>query len=156
MRVLVVVHGFPPAAQGGSEIYAYEHARTLRRRHGDEVLVLTREHDVTRGEYTVRREARAGLLVAWVNNTFRSARSFEETYRNEAIDAVAGRLIAEFRPDVAHVHHLTCLSTNIVRLLAERGIPIIYTLHDYWLVCHRGQLLDANFRVCEGPSEVDR
>ena len=30
VRVLVVVHGFPPAAQGGSEIYAFEHARTLQ------------------------------------------------------------------------------------------------------------------------------
>ena len=26
MRVLVVVHGFPPMAQGGAEIYAHEHA----------------------------------------------------------------------------------------------------------------------------------
>src|SRR5205807_3498519 len=109
MRVLVVVHGFPPAAQGGSEIYAYEHARTLRARHGDEILVLTREQDPARDDYAVRRESRDGLSIAWVNNTFRSVRSFEESYRNPAIDKVASRLVAEFQPDVAHVHQLTCL-----------------------------------------------
>ena len=29
MKVLLVVHGFPPAAQGGSEIYAHAHARCV-------------------------------------------------------------------------------------------------------------------------------
>jgi GT2 family glycosyltransferase/glycosyltransferase involved in cell wall biosynthesis len=151
MRVLVVVHGFPPAAQGGSEIYAYEHARTLRQRHGDEVLVLTREQDHAREEYAVRREVRNELSIAWINNTFRQTRSFAETYRNAAIDGLADRLIDEFDPEVAHVHHLTCLSTNIVRSLARRGIPVVFTLHDFWLMCHRGQLLDVDRRVCDGP-----
>src|SRR5437762_11133778 len=107
MRVLVVVHGFPPAAQGGSEIYAYEHARTLRQRHGDEVLVLTREQDPTRDEYSVRRESRGGLSIAWANITFRSLRSFEATYRNAASDGAAARLIAELKPDAAHIDPLT-------------------------------------------------
>ena len=43
MRVLLVVHGFPPVAQGGTEIYADAHARTLRDRFGDDVCVLARE-----------------------------------------------------------------------------------------------------------------
>ena len=30
MRILEVVHGFPPAAQGGTELYAQAHARALR------------------------------------------------------------------------------------------------------------------------------
>jgi GT2 family glycosyltransferase/glycosyltransferase involved in cell wall biosynthesis len=151
MRILVVVHGFPPAAQGGSEIYAHDHARTLARVHGDEVLVLTREQDRARAEYAVRRERRDGLEIAWVNNTFGRTRSFEETYRNEAIGAIAGRIIDEFRPDAAHIHHLTCLSTMIPRSLAERGVPTVMTLHDYWLMCHRGQLLDLNLQICDGP-----
>ena len=35
--------------------------------------------------------------------------------------------------------------------LAARAIPCFVTLHDYWLICHRGQLLDVNYRVCAGP-----
>lgn len=151
MRILVVVHGFPPFAQGGGEIYAHAHARALREQHGDEILVLTREQDPNRAEYDVRTEYRDGLRIVWVNNTFRRTRSFEETYRNDAIGAVASRVIDEFQPDVAHIHHLTCLSTTIVRSLAERRIPRFVTLHDYWLICHRGQLLDVDYRVCDGP-----
>jgi len=151
MRVLLVVHGFPPAAQGGTEIYADAHARTLRDRFGDDVCVLTREQDPSRPEYSIRSATRAGIRIVRVNNTFRKARSFAETYRNESIDAIAGALVDEFAPDVAHVHHLTCLSTGIVPTLAARRVPVFMTLHDYWLMCHRGQLLDERYRVCEGP-----
>jgi GT2 family glycosyltransferase/glycosyltransferase involved in cell wall biosynthesis len=113
--------------------------------------VLTREDDPAEPEYRVRRETRDGVPIVWVNNTFRQVRSFEETYANPAIGDIASRLIDEFRPDVAHVHHLTCLSTTIVRALAERRVPCVFTLHDYWLLCHRGQLLDRACRVCDGP-----
>ena len=61
MKTLVVVHGFPPAAQGGSEIYAHAHARALRHYFGDEVVVFTREQDPKRAEYDVRTEQREGL-----------------------------------------------------------------------------------------------
>jgi GT2 family glycosyltransferase/glycosyltransferase involved in cell wall biosynthesis len=151
VRVLVVVHGFPPRAVGGTEIYARAHALTLHAQFGDDIFVLTREQDASRPEYSVRQEDRDGLHVAWINNTFRDAASFEQTYRNEAIDAAATPLIDNFQPDVAHIHHLTCLSTNLVAILKARGIPCVLTLHDYWLKCHRGQLLDLDYRVCHGP-----
>ena len=89
--------------------------------------------------------------MAWVNNTFRATTSFEDSYRNPAIARVAARFIDEWKPDVAHVHHLTCLSTEIVDVLATRRIPVVYTLHDYWLLCHRGQRLDTSYQVCDGP-----
>jgi GT2 family glycosyltransferase/glycosyltransferase involved in cell wall biosynthesis len=151
MRVLIIAHGFPPQVQGGSEIYAYDHARALRERCGDQVFVLTREQDASRPEYDLRLEDRDGLRVAWVNNTFRATTSFEDSYRNPAIARVAERLVDEWKPDVAHAHHLTCLSTEIVDVLASRRIPIVYTLHDYWLLCHRGQRLDISYQVCGGP-----
>ncbi|OFW32909.1 MAG: hypothetical protein A3G76_14120 [Acidobacteria bacterium RIFCSPLOWO2_12_FULL_65_11] len=148
MKILVIVHGFPPAAQGGAEIYAHAHAGALRDLFGDEIVVLTREQDPGRPEYAVRTETRDGLHIVWINNTFRNTRGFQETYRNEAIGAIADRVIDDFGPAVAHVHHLTCLSTTIVRSLATRRIPCFMTLHDYWLMCHRGQLLDTNYQIC--------
>jgi GT2 family glycosyltransferase/glycosyltransferase involved in cell wall biosynthesis len=153
MKTLVVVHGFPPSGQGGAEIYAHALARGLHETYGDDVLVLTREQDRGRPDYDIRTEHRDGLRIVWVNNLFRATRSFEETYRNRAIGAIAERVIDEFRPDVAHVHHLTCLSTTIVESLANRAIPCVLTLHDYWLMCHRGQLLDVNLEACSGPEK---
>lgn len=151
MRILVVVHGFPPFAQGGSELHAHALAVALATSHGDDVLVLTREADANRPEFDVREEARDGIRIVWINNTFRSVRQFADTYDDERVTQVAASLIDGFAPDVAHLHHLTCLSTGIVELLQRRRVPTVMTLHDYWLMCHRGQLLDLDLRPCDGP-----
>lgn len=150
MRILLVSHGFPPSAAGGAEIYAHAHALELARG-GDNVFVLTREADSSRPEYVVRRERRDGIEIAWINNTFRDVTSFRDSYRNERVGEIAAELIAQFSPEAAHVHHLTCLSTTIVDTLRSRDVPVFCTLHDYWFLCHRGQLLDVNMKVCAGP-----
>src|SRR5262249_27522521 len=92
--------------------------------------------------------------VVRINNTFRKARNFEETYSNETIDALSAGIIDQFRPDIAHIHHLTCLSTGIIRQLAARGIPRYLTLHDYWLICHRGQFLDVEYSLCSNAERA--
>ncbi len=147
MRVLFVVHGYPPSGTGGAEIYAESIATRLARL-GDDVFVLAREHQLDAPEFRVRREHREGVDIVWLNNTFRTTASFADTYCQPAIDAIAARVIDEVRPDVAHVHHLTGLSTGIVDELARRAIPVVLTLHDYWLLCHRGQLVDESLRPC--------
>lgn len=154
MHVLMVVHGFPPSAQGGSEIHAEALALGWRRQFGDEILVLTREQDASRPDYAVRREERDGLRIVWINNLFRNACSFADTYESPRIGALAAAEIDAFSPSVAHIHHLTCLSTGIVAALESRRIPVLYTLHDFWLLCHRGQLLDLDYRRCDGPEPL--
>jgi GT2 family glycosyltransferase/glycosyltransferase involved in cell wall biosynthesis len=158
MRVLVIAHGFPPLAEAGAEIVAHAHASALHQQFGDEVVVFTREADPGREEYAVRTEERGGLRIVWVNNTYRGTRRFEDTYRNDAITAAAVHVCDDFRPEVAHIHHLTNLSTTIVHALAARRIPSIVTLHDYWFICHRGQLLDVDYQVCDNrdPAGCDR
>jgi GT2 family glycosyltransferase/glycosyltransferase involved in cell wall biosynthesis len=153
MRILLIVHGFPPNALGGAEVYAEQQAAALAAR-GDEVHVLAREQDASRPEYALRTERRDRLSITWVNNTFAEVRTFEASYRNPPIARIAARVIDEFRPDVAHVHHLTCLSTDIPRLLAARRVPVVLTLHDYWLMCHRGQLLNVDYESCDGPGSA--
>jgi len=141
-------------ATGGTEVYAFDLARSLRRQ-GHEVAVLTRQADAGCAEYSVANDVVDGIAVARINNTFLHAASFEDTYRNATIEEIAARVIDGFQPDVVHVHHLTCLSTGIVGLCRRRGIPAIVTLQDYWLLCHRGQLLDLDLARCEGP-QADR
>ena len=150
MRILFVVHGFPPEATGGTEIYASGLAQALWRR-GHEVIVLAREARTDEPEYRVHRDRAGEVAVLRVNHTFRDATSFEHTYRNAKIDAIAGALLDEERPDLVHVHHLTCLSTGITGECVARGIPFVLTLNDYWLLCHRGQLLDLDLARCPGP-----
>lgn len=156
MRILIVVHGYPPSARGGSEVYAEAHARTLHDACGDDVLVLTRDNAPDRPEFEVRETMQSGVRVVRINNTFRDVRSFEESYTQPRLAALATEVIDAFAPEVAHIHHLTCLSTHIPGHLHSRGVPCFMTLHDYWLLCHRGQLLDRDCRVCSTPGACGR
>jgi GT2 family glycosyltransferase/glycosyltransferase involved in cell wall biosynthesis len=150
MRVLQIVHGFPPSGTGGAELYANDLARGLVDA-GHDVAVFTREAIGARPEFATREEIRHGLRITWINNTFRSVRTFDETYAAPAVDERFSHFLDLTRPDVAHVHHLTCLSTGILEVLGRAGVPVLLHLHDYWLLCHRGQLLDTEGQRCEGP-----
>ncbi len=151
MRILLIVHGYPPAAVGGTEVYTHDLATTLATDPAASVFVLTREADPNRPDGDVRRETEGRVTVDRVNNTFRSCTSFEDTYRNPTVLRAAASVVSEIRPDIAHVHHLTCLSTDLVEFLSGQGVPVVLTLHDYWMLCHRGQLFDLDERRCDGP-----
>jgi GT2 family glycosyltransferase/glycosyltransferase involved in cell wall biosynthesis len=153
MRILLVVHGYPPLASAGTEVYVHALAHALTADGRDEVAVLTRDADPCRPEYDVRHEMSGRVRVVRVNNTFQQCHSFSSTYLNPEFLRVAMAEVAEIRPDVAHIHHLTCLSTGLPEALAARGCPVVMTLHDYWMICHRGQLFDANGTRCDGPFE---
>jgi GT2 family glycosyltransferase/glycosyltransferase involved in cell wall biosynthesis len=150
MRILLVAHGFPPAAAGGAEIYARALARELARE--DEVVVVAREARPELPEFSRREQSGEPFRLVLVNHTYRECRTFRDTYRDPRMGDLLAALVDEIRPDVAHLHHLTNLTTDLVELIASRGVPIVYTLHDYWLICHRGQLLDLEYRRCAGPS----
>jgi GT2 family glycosyltransferase/glycosyltransferase involved in cell wall biosynthesis len=151
MRILLVVHGLPPAATGGTEVYVRDLAQSLAASGEDQVMVLTREANPRKPELNVRTFADGLVRVTAVNNTFQSCMSFEESYANPAIERIAGDVLDAWDPDVVHIQHLTCLSTGIPRQAVSRRIPVAMTLNDYWLICHRGQLVNRDGRRCDGP-----
>jgi GT2 family glycosyltransferase/glycosyltransferase involved in cell wall biosynthesis len=151
VKILFVVHGFPPRALGGTEIHTRALARSLQRDCGHEVAVLTRDADPQVAEFSVTAQMQDGLQLFAINNTFSGFRSFGETYRAPRIADAAMNVIRRVAPDVVHLQHLTCLSTELPFRLRKAGIPTIATLHDYWLLCHRGQLFDVDHRACDGP-----
>jgi len=151
VRIALVIHGFPPANMAGSEVYTFNLAVELARRH--EVFVFHRAADPSRPEYEVKTKEFMGLHITTINNNFKSGPEFAKTYRNEIIAGKFGEFLDEASPQVVHFHHVTCLSTTCVEEASSRGIPVVYTLHDFWLFCQRGQLLDRNLAICAGPSD---
>jgi glycosyltransferase involved in cell wall biosynthesis len=153
MKILTVVHGYPPAQSAGTEVYARALSVALSRNH--EVCVFYRCADYARSELDVRKRIENGIAIISLNNTFRLYRSFEDTYCNPEIDRAFSQILDETRPDVVHVQHLLYLSAGIIEQIKQRGIPVVYTLNDYWLMCPQGQLFKENCRVCDGDLQAD-
>ena len=69
-------------------------------------------------------------------------------YNGEARRKIAA-LADEVKPDIAHFHNIHAhLTTSIVAPLRKRGIPIVWTLHDYRLICPNTSLLSRG-EICE-------
>ena len=59
------------------------------------------------------------------------------------------RVIADFRPDVLHLHNIYHqLSPSVLVAARRAGVPCVLTLHDYKLACPSYQLLDRG-AVCD-------
>ncbi len=60
------------------------------------------------------------------------------------------RLLDDFHPDVVHLNNIhTQLSPVIAELAHQRGIKVVWTLHDYKLLCPRYDCLKHSKTVCE-------
>lgn len=59
-------------------------------------------------------------------------------------------LLNNFKPDVVHLHNIhSQLSPIMVEVAKKRGIKVVWTLHDYKLLCPRYDCLRNNVEVCE-------
>jgi glycosyltransferase involved in cell wall biosynthesis/MoaA/NifB/PqqE/SkfB family radical SAM enzyme len=67
-----------------------------------------------------------------------------DRYRRDGVDQRFAEVLDEFQPHVVHVGHLNHLSTSLLEQASLRDIPIVFTLHDYWLMCPRGQFMQVH------------
>jgi glycosyltransferase involved in cell wall biosynthesis len=70
------------------------------------------------------------------------------------------RLLRDVRPDVAHVHHVhRHLTPSVLWPLAEARVPVVWTVHDYELLCPAGTLhapnADAPGTACSRCTPTD-
>lgn len=59
-------------------------------------------------------------------------------------------LLDDFQPDVVHLNNIhSQLSPVIAKIAYERGIKVVWTLHDYKLLCPRYDCLRNDKEMCE-------
>ncbi len=153
MRIVQVVNGVPPESLGGTETYAATLATELARQ-GHAVSVFARRAHPQQPEYALDTTTVADVELTRINNTLRQSATFADSYQNDTIATRFGEVLDRFKPDVVHFHHLVYLSTTCVQEAVRRNIPVVMTLHDYWLICQRGRFLKPDLSVCPGQTNT--
>lgn len=147
LRILFVTAGYPPESLGGVELHVQGLCRALMAA-GHAPHVLARSGRPGLGHLRTQRETVEDVPVTRVGNTFVDATSVQALVAHEGIADVFSAELARLRPDVVHVHHLTCLSTLIPERCRAAGVPVLMTLHDFWMGCPRGQRITAALDLC--------
>ncbi len=147
MKILLGSSLYEPNVVGGAERVVRQLASSFQAL-GHEVAVITtqpagaREHRVIDG---------VGVHYLPVRNLYRPfAGTSPGAVRKilwRAIDshnvlmrADLGRVLDAERPDVLNTHNLAGISVALWAEAWRRGLPIVHTLHDQYLLCHRSTM----------------
>jgi glycosyltransferase involved in cell wall biosynthesis len=149
LRILMALHDFLPRHRGGVEIYSWRIAKALASRH-DLHLFFTEAHPSV-PSYQAREGTFDGLPFTEISHQHVPA-FFEDSWRDPRMESHFGAVLDRFEPDLVHVQHLGNLSLGVIGMAKSLGLPVVYTLHDYALLCPRGgKMLRQDFSRCEQP-----
>lgn len=140
MKILKVIHGYPHRYSAGSEVYSQMLCHELAVQ-GHEVVVFTRQENAYKPEYSIEWEVdpiRPSIKICLINMAHA-----KDGYQHANVDVAFNEVLCEYQPDLVHVGHLNHLSTSLIEQAHKKELPIIFTLHDFWLMCPRGQFLQG-------------
>ncbi len=130
--------------RGGAEVVAINMANDLSAR-GFEVGIFTMEHPEnikTDKFYTASEVNFSSGIMGKLKFAYRTL-GFGD------IKSSFKRALKEFNPDIVHIHNIhSYLSPIIVKLAKQHGCKVVWTLHDYKLLCPAYSCLN-NGVVCE-------
>jgi len=150
MKILQVSHGLPPKETAGVELYTFYLSKALAHLN-HQVHVFCREEDPGKEEFSARQEEMDGLRVTRVVNNLTRIPDPRVYYDNHYFDQTFLEILRQERPDLVHFQHFIALSAHLVRMAKEEGYPVVLTLHDFFILCHRTHLLKEDNRLCPGP-----
>ncbi|MCA9255301.1 MAG: glycosyltransferase, partial [Phycisphaerales bacterium] len=76
--------------------------------------------------------------------------------RDEVVERIFDEMLDDFDVSFAHIHHLIRWPISLWRRLAARGVPYVYTIHDYYCVCPSWNLVRRDTgAVCECSGASD-
>lgn len=142
MRILLVNKYYYP--RGGDCIYTLN-LESLLKKHGHEVAIFSMDYP-------------RNIDTPWKKYfpsevRFRpSMKLFDSVMRPFGTKEVASKynaILDDFRPDVVHLNNIhSQLSPLVAELAHQKGIKVIWTLHDYKLLCPRYDCMRNDGNTC--------
>ena len=150
MKIVYVVHKFPPDNMGGTSVAVYQVAKDMRRRgHRVWVLAPQRWTDVF-SSIGFFDEKVDGLSVRrLIFNPELSPNPILYGYYNPVIYRYVKDYLKQVSPDIIHIYGLYTLTSSIIDAAKELAVPEVLTLTDFWFICPRSQLLRWDGMLCE-------
>ena len=142
-RVLLVNKFYYPR---GGDCIVVMNTEALLRENGVDAQVFAMEYSQNRpAKFKEQFASRVDFSGSFANLW----RALRRTLGMDDVRQSFAAVLDEFRPDVVHMHNVhSYLSPVVGELAHKRGIRVVWTLHDYKLLCPRYDCL-LNGKPCE-------
>ncbi len=154
MKILYITNGYKPDRWAGTETYTAGIAEEIGQR-GHEVQILCAgewdEGDVYWNG--VRDDTQNGIPVRRIDlNWAKSPDPFRYLYDNPVVADFLTRLLRDEKFDLVHITSCETLSTSVLQVVKNAGLPLVLSLTDFWFVCPRINLLRNDGENCDGKT----
>jgi len=150
LRFIMTTTFYPPYHVGGDAIHVYHLSNELEKR-GHEVHVVhlldsyyfkrkndpRGKHDTNKNVFRHAIKCPSGTLSLFKTYVFG---------KSVYIDRKVKSIIEGVKPDVINHHNLAGYGPSILRYEAPN---VLYTAHDYWLICPMNILMKRSGEICE-------
>ena len=75
-------------------------------------------------------------------------------YDNDLVAEHVRRYVRSVNPDAVHMFHLAYLSSSVIGVFRELGVPLVFTSTDFWAICVRATLRKPSGELSSGPDEI--
>ncbi|MBU0753600.1 MAG: glycosyltransferase, partial [Planctomycetes bacterium] len=148
MKIVEVVHGYPPEVVGGTERYVQKITESLRDRN-HQLFVFSGSLNWMEN-FTVEAVEKQGYELTTVHRNDLYFDRWDKAF-NPLVAENFAQYLAEHKPDVVHIHHWVRLSSNLAVVAAGMGFPVVVTLHDLYVTCPRFFRMKEDGSYCVLP-----
>ena len=157
MNILHYTIGLPPIRRGGSVLYAYSLMKEQSKHNN--VFALICGDTLFKGKkskirpYGVRNGIQVFRLVSPTTPTLvYGVKKPESIFSQKKIDiSQITSFIKHNKIEIFHIHTFMGLPIEVLELIRQLGVKIIYTTHDYFGICLGYSMILPDFNICSNP-----
>ena len=164
MKICYISSFYPPLIFGGAEIYV-ERVSTKLAQQGHEIIVITTHSTISikpsiekiNGVKIYRLHP---LNIYAIYNTLSKPNIIKPLWYlidllNIHSYMIIKNILRKEKPDIVHVHNFKGFSFAF-DAVKSLNLPLIFTMHDYFLECFKENLFRSSYTICKNPSLLCR
>jgi glycosyltransferase involved in cell wall biosynthesis len=162
MKICYISSFYPPLIFGGAEIYVQRISEKLSQ-NGHEIVVITTNSNIT---LTSSIEEINGVKIIRVHplniyaiyNTFSKPNIIKPIwYMIDMVNfhsySIVKNILRKEKPDIVHIHNFKGFSLAF-DAAKKLNLPLIFTVHDYFIECIKENLFRSSQKICLNPSPL--
>jgi len=161
MKICFISNLYPPFVVGGAEIVVKKVAEEIVKKGHDVTVITTSKNKKSNCEIinnvTIYRINPMNLFPYFtMSEQAKSIKPFFFIYDlfNPYPNTIVKKILKREKIDIVHINNFRGLSLSIFSAVKSLNIPLVFTAHDFSLICIKASFLNSSNEICMNPSKL--